>query len=99
MSLSDRGEAVLLNEGGVQTTKVVLVLRRLLLQLALHSSERTVVLLDEVPGGHTRLGGLGDRSKYLHSLYKQRTQVTKPPVREGREKGSQLRQSQKSETL
>ena len=68
MSLGDRCEPVLLNEGGVKTTKVVLVLGRLLLQLALHSSERTVVLLDEVPGGNTRLSGLGDRGKYLHSL-------------------------------
>ena len=60
MSLGDRGEAVL-QVRLVQATKVCLVGSRLLLQLALNSGEGAVVLLDEVPGGHTSLGGLGDR--------------------------------------
>jgi len=60
VSLGDRGEAVL-QVRLVQATEVCLVSSRLLLQLALHSSEGTVVLLDEVPGRRTSLGGLGDR--------------------------------------
>ncbi len=60
MSLSDRGEAVL-QVRLVQATEVVLTGSRLLLQLALNGGELTVVLLDEVPGRHTSLGGLGDR--------------------------------------
>lgn len=65
MSLSDGSEAVL-QVGLVQATEVVLVRTRLLLKLALNGGERTVVLLDEVPGRHTSLGGLGNSGKYLH---------------------------------
>lgn len=65
MSLGNRSEAVA-QVRLVQTTKVVLVSTGLLLRFALNSSERTVVLLNEVPGRHTSLGGLSNRGKYLH---------------------------------
>lgn len=79
MLLSNRSEAVL-QVRLEEATEVFLVSTRLLLKLALNGGERTVVLLDEVPGRHTSLGGLGNSGKYLHESEVKEHKETKPAL-------------------